>query len=119
MPRLQTHVDFFYPELQWDIMRYDPSLVTLDEALFDLSSPSITPPNLQHHVVIDTTPLSMSTPLLHDVVEMSPSPSFEEGILYTSTNGYLIDTFGDLSSNLVSSYLIDRHPSPFEHPYIG
>lgn len=82
--RLQTHVDFFYPELQWDIVRYDPSLVTPDEALFDLSSPSTTPPSLQHHAPIDTTPSSMSTPLLHDVVEMSPSPSFEEGILYTS-----------------------------------
>ena len=84
MPQLQTHVDFFYLELQWDIMRYDLSLVTPDEPSFDLSSPSTTPPSLQHHALIDTTTSSMSTPLLHDVVEMSPSPSFEEGIIDTS-----------------------------------
>ena len=27
LPRLQTHVDFFHPELQWDMMRYDHLLL--------------------------------------------------------------------------------------------
>ena len=109
LPRLQDHVDFFHPELQYDVMQYDPS--TLREALLDLPSSSSTHPSLQHHALINTTPSSMSTPLLPDV-DMSSSlisPSFEEGILYTS-----MDTSPTHLEILAPS--LDHHTSSYHLP---